>query len=322
MEMTNRASGVITHSLNEGSRVPVDARGARGDSDMREVSGAGADRAERALELGSFLRTRRESLDPRRLGMPRYGRTRTPGLRREEVAQLADIGITWYTKLEQGRPIRVSSKVLQAVASALQCTDTETRYIFTLAGLANPASEVTGKICRMMPSAIQTILDQLQPLPAILQNARYDIVAFNDAFCHMINCDLSNIDSADRNCIYLTLNEPRIKEVMLEREIIITHMAARLRAEMAAHLGDPAWERSLQRLLSSSPQFASIWNRNQVCATADHIVRYQYSGLGTLEVLQTNWWSMPVAGDRLLVYVPIDDANRNILNQRLSTHEF
>src|SRR5690606_34899935 len=101
--------------------------------------------------------------------------------------------------------IRVSPKVLQAVASALQCTDTETRYLFTLAGLASPASAVSGKICRMMPNAIQTILDQLHPLPAIVQNARYDIVAFNDAFCRMIDRDLNQVCPEDRNCIYLAL---------------------------------------------------------------------------------------------------------------------
>lgn len=303
MEMTNRMSEVIAHAPTQYLNAPV------------------GDRVDRATELGMFLRTRRESLDPRRLGLPRYGRTRTPGLRREEVAQLAEIGITWYTKLEQGRPIRVSSKVLQAVASALQCTDTETRYLFTLAGLANPASAISGKICRMMPNAIQAILDQLHPLPAILQNARYDIVAFNQAFCRMIGLDLNQVDSENRNCIYLTLTDSRVRNVLLDQDQIIAHMAAKLRAEMAAHLGDPAWERSLQRLLACSAQFAEIWNRNQVCATVDHIVRYKYTGLGTLEVLQTNLWSMPNAGDKLLVYVPVDEKNRDTLNQRIADHD-
>lgn len=302
MKLTDNMTAVITHTAQESPKTPVD------------------DRVDRAMELGMFLRARRESLDPRRLGLPRYGRTRTPGLRREEVAQLAEIGITWYTKLEQGRPIRVSPKVLQAVASALQCTETETRYIFTLAGLASPASAVSGKICRMMPNAIQTILDQLRPLPAIVQNARYDIVAFNDAFCRMIDRDLNQISPEDRNCIYLALTDPQIRQVTQDLPDTIAHMAARLRAQMAAHLGDPAWERYLQRLLGCSSEFADIWHQNRVCATMDHIVRYNYAGLGTLEVLQTNWWSMPMAGERLLVYVPVDQANRDILSRRMQTH--
>ncbi len=323
MQTLNSYNELITQPSRQDREMPV---AGRGDNDRRNTVGAeessAMDHAERALELGNFLRRRRESLDPRRLGLPRYGRTRTPGLRREEVAQLADIGITWYTKLEQGRPIRVSSKVLQSVASALQCSDTETRYLFTLAGLAHPAAEVSGKICSLMPTVIQTILDQLDPLPAILQNAKFDIVAFNNAFCHMIDCDLNSIDRADRNCIYLNLTEPRVIAVLQEQESIVAHMAAKLRAQMAGHLGDPAWERYLDRLLTTSPQFVDIWNRNQVCATNDHIVRYRYPDLGVMEVLQTNWWSLPVAGERLVVYVPVDEASRQILNQRLSAHEF
>lgn len=302
MKLTDSMTAVITHAAAESWKTPID------------------DRVDRAMELGMFLRARRESLDPRRLGLPRYGRTRTPGLRREEVAQLAEIGITWYTKLEQGRPIRVSPKVLQAVASALQCTDTETRYIFTLAGLASPASAVSGKICRMMPNAIQTILDQLHPLPAIVQNTRYDIVAFNDAFCRMIDRDLNQVCPEDRNCIYLTLTDPQIRQVTQDLPETITHMAARLRAQMAAHLGDLAWERYLQRLLACSSEFAEIWNQNRVCATVDHIVRYKYAGLGTLEVLQTNWWSMPMAGERLIVYVPVDQAHHGLLSKWMETH--
>lgn len=92
MKVTDSMTAVITHAAAEHRKTPID------------------DRVDRAQELGLFLRARRESLDPRRMGLPRYGRTRTPGLRREEVAQLANIGITWYTKLEQGRPIRVSPK--------------------------------------------------------------------------------------------------------------------------------------------------------------------------------------------------------------------
>jgi len=276
------------------------------------------DREDKALELGAFLRNRRESLDPTRLGMPRYGRIRTPGLRREEVAQLADIGITWYTKLEQGRPIRVSPRVLLAVASALQCTDTETRYLFTLAGLASPATEVTGKICRMMPDAIQTILDHLHPLPAVVQSARFDIMSFNTAFCCMIDRDLNQVPIQDRNCIYLALTDKRVRAVLQDQEQVIGQMAARLRAQMAAHLGDPAWERMLERMLGCSAQFAALWQRNQVGATVDHIVRYKYANLGTIEVLQTNWWSMPVAGDRLLVYVPADEGSGRLLDEKVA----
>ena len=89
--------------------------------------------------LGAFLRSRRENLDPVRLGLPRMRQRRTPGLRREEVAQLADVGVTWYTWLEQGRDIKASLKTLTAIASALQCNDVETQHLFSLAGHKLPA---------------------------------------------------------------------------------------------------------------------------------------------------------------------------------------
>ena len=90
---------------------------------------------ENRKQLGAFLRSRRESLDPQRLGLPRSGRRRTPGLRREEVALLADVGVTWYTWLEQGRDVNPSASVMQAIANALECSATETRHLFLLAGL-------------------------------------------------------------------------------------------------------------------------------------------------------------------------------------------
>ncbi|MFK9858829.1 helix-turn-helix transcriptional regulator, partial [Klebsiella pneumoniae] len=99
---------------------------------------------DRRKQLGAFLRARRESLDPQRLGLPRVGRRRTPGLRREEVAMLADVGVTWYTWLEQGREVNPSEAVLVGVANALQCSPLETRHLFVLAGLTPPeATQVT-----------------------------------------------------------------------------------------------------------------------------------------------------------------------------------
>lgn len=96
--------------------------------------------ADNRKQLGAFLRARRESLDPQRMGLPRVGRRRTPGLRREEVAMLAEVGVTWYTWLEQGREVNPSESVLVGVANALQCSPLETRHLFVLAGLTPPES--------------------------------------------------------------------------------------------------------------------------------------------------------------------------------------
>ncbi|SUX86809.1 Uncharacterised protein [Citrobacter koseri] len=104
--------------------------------------------ADNRKQLGAFLRARRESLDPQRMGLPRVGRRRTPGLRREEVAMLAEVGVTWYTWLEQGREVNPSESVLVGVANALQCSPLETRHLFVLAGLTPPEIDAESPCAR------------------------------------------------------------------------------------------------------------------------------------------------------------------------------
>ena len=155
-------------------------------------------------QLGAFLRARRESLDPQRLGLPRSGRRRTPGLRREEVAMLADVGVTWYTWLEQGRDVNPSSAVMAAVAKALQCTPTEARHLFVLAGLP-PGEAPQAVCCEGISEGTRRLLDTLMPKPASIQKPNFDIVAWNDSFGHLMGVDFNAIPPEDRNCIYLFL---------------------------------------------------------------------------------------------------------------------
>ncbi|MEE6802769.1 helix-turn-helix transcriptional regulator, partial [Escherichia coli O8:H10] len=115
---------------------------------------------DRRKQLGAFLRARRESLDPQRLGLPRSGRRRTPGLRREEVAMLADVGVTWYTWLEQGREVNPSAVVMQAVADALQCSPLETRHLFVLAGRP-PVESANLTPCEGISPGARRMLDSL-----------------------------------------------------------------------------------------------------------------------------------------------------------------
>src|SRR5689334_25405261 len=125
----------------------------------------------RRRALAAFLRSRRERITPEEVGLPAGGRRRTPGLRREEVAQLAGVGITWYTWLEQGRDINVSEQVLEAISRVLMLDGHERSHLFTLAGAALPdiESETSG-----LPDQIQLTLDGL-PFPASVTNGRYDV---------------------------------------------------------------------------------------------------------------------------------------------------
>jgi len=263
---------------------------------------------DRSRELGAFLRARRESLDPTRLGLPWIGARRTPGLRREEVAHLAGIGITWYTKLEQGRPVQGSSKVMMAIAEALQCNEAEINHLFTLSGLGKPPA-VARPICAHLSSAAKMILEQLNPLPAVIQNARFDIVGFNQSYCRMMDIDITALPEADRNCVYLAFTNQAWRACLIEWPAIMPRMVAMFRAAMAENAQDPYWDGMLRRLLDTSAEFREIWLRNEVYGVENHLKRFQNPYVGALNLHQTNWWSAPKNGDRMMVYVPADEAS-------------
>jgi transcriptional regulator with XRE-family HTH domain len=265
-----------------------------------------------ARELGTFLRARRESLDPSRLGLPRFGRRRTPGLRREEVAQLAEIGVTWYTWLEQGRPVRTSTKVLNAIATALQCTEAETRHLFLLAGKVEQVSAMT-PACEKLSQVSRAILDQLNPLPAVLQNARFDIIGFNQAYSRLQCIDLAQLAPQDRNCIYLAFTNKAWRAARTDWEEDLPRMVATFRAALADHMHDAAWARQLQRMLAGSDEFKELWQRYEVRGIENQLKRFHHPRAGVMSLHQTNWWSAPKNGDRLLVYVPTDEQSKAAL---------
>src|ERR687887_1269033 len=131
----------------------------------------------RRRALATFLRSRRERITPEQVGLIAGGRRRTPGLRREEVAQLAGVGVTWYTWLEQGRDINVSAQVLDAVARTLRLDRLERNHLFTLAGLQLGPAQGD---CTVLPDSVQKTVDAVSPYPALVLNPRYDILAFNE----------------------------------------------------------------------------------------------------------------------------------------------
>ncbi|WP_050396507.1 helix-turn-helix transcriptional regulator, partial [Pseudomonas aeruginosa] len=255
-----------------------------------------------------------ESIEPQRVGISRLGRRRTPGLRREEVAQLAGVGVTWYTWLEQGRAVRASEQVIGAIARALLCNETETHHLFNLAGLAAPTS-ARRAVCEKPSAATQAILDALDPLPAMVQNARFDIRGYNRAYCRLVGIDLAEIPEEDRNCIYLALTHERWRYCMANREEALPRMVGFFRAAMVERMGDPLWERQLQRCLEASAEFREIWRRNEVMGIENQLKRFRHARCGEFELQQTNWWSAPKNGDRLLVFVPLDDHARDCLEQ-------
>ena len=267
---------------------------------------------DRRKQLGAFLRARRESLDPQRLGLPRSGRRRTPGLRREEVAMLADVGVTWYTWLEQGREVNPSAVVMQAVADALQCSPLETRHLFLLAGLP-PVESANVTPCEGISPGTRRMLDSLLPQPASIQKPNFDIVAWNDAFCRLMGVDFAALPEDDRNCIYLYLTHPGWRSRLANRDVLPTFVSY-FRAAMAEHRGEAAWENKLARFFAASEEFEALWHqRYEVRGVENQIKTFHHPDFGEFQLQQMYWYSAPRNGSRLLVYLPIDEAGEQVL---------
>ncbi|MEV7725077.1 helix-turn-helix domain-containing protein [Streptomyces sp. NPDC087917] len=265
----------------------------------------------RRHELAEFLRSRRERITPEQVGLVRGRRRRTPGLRREEVAQLSAVGVTWYTWLEQARSIQVSPQVLDALARALLLDRSERGHLFALAGATDPAPHTR---CPSVTPALRVMLDALDPIPACVQNSRYDILAHNTTYGRLL-CDLDRLAPEDRNCLWLAFTDPQWRDSMVDMPESRRMMAAKFRASMAEHLAEPAWKALLERLESASPEFREVWARHEVVGPEGKAKYIRNAQVGMLHLEHTNLWLGPAAGPRLVTYVPLDERSRERLGR-------
>ncbi|MET9379282.1 helix-turn-helix domain-containing protein [Streptomyces sp. NPDC002992] len=274
----------------------------------------GTDADVRRHELAAFLRSRRERITPEQVGLVRGRRRRTPGLRREEVAHLSAVGVTWYTWLEQARDIHVSPQVLDALARALLLDPTERSHLFALGGESDPHPESP---CPTVTPALRAMLDQLEPLPACVQNSRYDILAYNRTYGRLL-CDLDALPREDRNCIWLAFTNDEWRAAVAELPDVTRAMAGKFRASMAEHLAEPAWKALLHRLEAASPEFREIWARHEVVAQGGRTKFIRNAHVGMLHLEHTNVWLGPNSGPRLVTYVPVDEESRAGLERLLA----
>ncbi|MET8270813.1 helix-turn-helix domain-containing protein [Streptomyces sp. NPDC005096] len=265
----------------------------------------------RRHELADFLRSRRERITPEQVGLPRGRRRRTPGLRREEVAQLSAVGVTWYTWLEQARDIQVSPQVLDALARALLLDRSERTHLFSLAGAVDPAP---GTECPSVTPALREMLWQLDPIPACVQNSRYDILAYNRTYGRLL-CDLEAVAPENRNCMLLSYTDENWRASVVDLPEMNRVMAAKFRASMAEHLAEPAWKALLKRLETASPEFREIWARHEVVGPGGRTKIFRNAQVGLVRLDHTDLWLGPSTGPRMVTYVPADEESRERLER-------
>jgi transcriptional regulator with XRE-family HTH domain len=249
-------------------------------------------------DLGSFLRTRRAALTPAAAGLPGTERRRVPGLRREELAQLAGVSVDYYIRLEQGRGSHPSAGVLDALARALGLDETETAYMHTLA--ATPAVRRRARPERVRPE-LQRILDALMPTPAYVLGRRMDVLAWNDMAARLVG-DFAAMPPEARNRVRHVVLDPAARALYVEWERVAQESVAHLRLVAAHHPDDPALAALVGELSVRSEHFRRWW--------ADHHVREKSHGCKLLAHpivgrLELTWEALAVGDNpdlRLVVY--------------------
>ncbi|QMU68167.1 helix-turn-helix transcriptional regulator [Streptacidiphilus sp. P02-A3a] len=271
--------------------------------------------APRRTELAAFLRTRRARVTPEDVGMAPGLRRRTPGLRREEVAQLAGVGVTWYTWLEQGRPINASEQVLGAIARTLRLDGAEQAHLYQLAGLRAVATPPPDS-CPIAPE-VQLILNALNPYPAALSNHRFDILRWNSAYEALFpGATLSK--HGRRNSLWCSATVPECCNAFVNRAEELPRMVALLRSGYGRHVGEPYWEDFIRDLREASPDFARLWEQRDVAAHSTLLKVFRHAAVGEVRMAMTNLSAMGMPEARLVVYTPKDEESRQRMDWLLA----
>jgi len=219
--------------------------------------------------LGAFLKDRRGRLDPAAFGLPAE-RRRTPGLRREEVAQRANISPTWYTWLEQGRGGAPSADVLERIARALMLTEAEREHLFLL-GLGRPP-EARHRREGVTPR-LQRVLDALEPCPALIRTATWDVVAWNRAVAVMMT-DYAAVPPEERNVLRLLFLDPRMRAVQYDWESVARFVVGAFRIDAARAGAEAQAALVVEELSRRSPEFAAMWRENDVTGAHGEAVKH------------------------------------------------
>jgi transcriptional regulator with XRE-family HTH domain len=267
---------------------------------------AGQHGERRRAELGGFLKARRARLSPEDFGMPPGSRRRTPGLRREEVALLAGVGVTWYTWLEQGRQINASVQVLDAVARTLRLDQAEREHLYRLAE-ATPLKRESART--MVPDTIREIVDSLEPLPTSLINARFDLLYRNAAYVGLFS-EWHSLPCVHWNSLWCCITEPSARDKFPEYEQHIRYMVARLRAAYGNHIGDAEWEEDIRRLSCLSREFAELWARHEVANSEKRTLTYHHPQAGSVRLVLSELDVPEIPEARMIVFTPLDAQTR------------
>jgi transcriptional regulator with XRE-family HTH domain len=256
----------------------------------------------RREELADFLRTKRASLQPDDVGLPDGGRRRTPGLRREEVALLAGVGTTWYTWLEQGRDVRASLEVLEAVSRALRLSPAERSHVILL-GRGEQAGPCKAPAEEVSPT-LRRLVENLGPGPSYLLGRRWDYLAWNESFERVFSFEPGE-EPLSRNHVWLWFMDPGRRTLCsTDWAASARLLVAKFRADSARNIGNPAFEELISALSSSSPEFRKLWKRHEVAGSGTGRKDLNHPVVGPLVFDHAVFTHGESSEQRLVLYSP------------------
>ncbi|MGF7241929.1 transcriptional regulator with XRE-family HTH domain [Pseudomonas oryzihabitans] len=264
------------------------------------------------IELAEFLRSRRERLTPEEVGLPSGGRRRTPGLRREEVATLARVGLSWYTWLEQGREISVSSTFLDNLSRALKLDATERRHLYLLAQQRPPCEP--GRTWCVVPPLIIRLIEDLDARPSYVLNLRWDVLAWNDAADRLFG--FSEQIPERRNLLWMLFTSKRLRQLLDPWEGQAVQIFSSFRRDFVQGTQDAEIVGLVRDLERVAPEFCDWWNRQDIHGPCQGIRYFRLDGIGQMVFEHT---TLTVDVDRhlrLVYYAPQLDGAQNATFER------
>ncbi len=257
-------------------------------------------------EFGDFLRSRRERLSPGAVGLPDRRRRRTPGLRREEVAELAGISVDWYIRLEQGRTISPSTATIDALAIALRLGQVESAHLRALARTAAPLAFSRESV----PETVRRLVVSLDQ-PAYVTGRRWDVLAWNAAAADVFT-DFGRLVDDDRNILIYMLTDPDARRLFgPDWADEAQRMVAQFRVTFDLWAGDPAFLDLVERLQRGSPEFIVWWETHDIRSVMSGQKRPHHPQRGVLRFDYATFQANDNPALKLAIYTPSDRPPRS-----------
>ncbi|MFJ5956146.1 helix-turn-helix transcriptional regulator [Paenarthrobacter sp. NPDC092416] len=269
---------------------------------------------ERRKELGLFLRTRRNQALRSDYGLPPVGRTRERGLRREEIAFLSGVSVTWYTWLEQGRDITPSRQVLEAIARTLHLSDTGLSYVLSLGGYST--AQPSGPVATDAPAHVQRLLDALDPNPSYALSPDWGVAGWNRAYAALYP-NIAHVAASDRNLLWLVFTDPYVRDLLPDWDVTSKRFLAEFRAETGQRLGDPDVKYQVERLREASREFQESWDQYDILGFESRERLFHHPAVGVLQLEHHQVAPSDRPDLHIVVYTPTPGSNAEGQMRRL-----